>query len=60
VELKINFLKPAQGDFLVGKGSLIQQSGTLSINKAEIYSADDDLVGIMIQTNKNLRPRSHT
>ena len=34
IEFKINFLKAAQGSYILGKGQVIQETGSLFINKA--------------------------
>lgn len=57
IELKINFLKAAQGKYLLGRGTLIQETGSLLVCKAEIFNPHDEIVAVMLQTNKKLRPR---
>lgn len=56
VELKINFMKPGKGDFLVGKGKVIQEGGSLIVAQAEIFSGDE-LVAFLVQTNKKLKEK---
>lgn len=41
IEFKINFLKAAQGNYLLGKGQVIQETGSMFISKAEIFNEND-------------------
>ena len=41
IEFKVNFLKAAQGGYLMGKGQVIQETGSLFINKAEIFNENE-------------------
>jgi acyl-coenzyme A thioesterase PaaI-like protein len=38
VEIKANFLKPATGNYLIGKGRVISEGGSLIVATAEIYT----------------------
>jgi uncharacterized protein (TIGR00369 family) len=49
VEYKINILAPAQGD-LVARGQVVRPGRTLSVTRAEVYSADGKHVATMQQT----------
>ena len=57
IEFKINFLKAAQGKWIMGRGEVIQETGGLFINRADIYSDKDELVATMLQTNKKMVPK---
>jgi len=49
VEYKINILAPARGD-LVARGQVVRSGRTLSVTRAEVYSADGSHVASMQQT----------
>jgi uncharacterized protein (TIGR00369 family) len=44
VELKINYLKPAKGQLLVGKGSVIKRGRTICVGNAEIFDEQGEKV----------------
>ncbi len=58
VELKINFLKPATGNYIIGRGKVLSEGGSLVISTAEMFTEDNILCAYSIQTNKKLRPKS--
>ena len=57
VELKVNFLKPGTGNYVIGKGKVISEGGSLVVAATEIFSEDNTLVAFVVQTNKKLKPR---
>ena len=57
VELKINFVRPAIGDYLIGKGKVINAGKSLIVSSAEIFTPEDKLVAFMLQTNKKIVPK---
>lgn len=57
VELKVNFLKPGTGNYVIGKGKVISEGGSLVVAATEIFSEDNTLVAYVVQTNKKLKPR---
>ncbi|WP_066251349.1 PaaI family thioesterase [Neobacillus drentensis] len=46
VELKVNYVRPAKGVYLIGKAKLFQQGKTLAAGQAEIFNSDGNLVAI--------------
>jgi uncharacterized protein (TIGR00369 family) len=46
IELKINYLKPAKGTYLVAKASLYHKGGTIAVGKSEVYDDADQLVAV--------------
>jgi uncharacterized protein (TIGR00369 family) len=57
VELKINFLKPAIGSYIIGRGKVLSEGGSLIVASTELFSDNNTLVAYMVQTNKKLKPR---
>ena len=41
IELKINFMKPAQGDKLIAEASVISAGRTIGVVQSEVYSETD-------------------
>jgi acyl-CoA thioesterase len=46
VELKVNYLRPAIGDYMVAKAKLSHLGKTIAVGQAEIYDPEDRLVAI--------------
>ncbi|WP_375337631.1 PaaI family thioesterase [Domibacillus sp. PGB-M46] len=46
VELKINYIKPANGSFLLAKSSLLNRGATLVVGTSEISNDQNQLVAI--------------
>ncbi|MDO8933136.1 MAG: PaaI family thioesterase [Rhodocyclaceae bacterium] len=60
VEFKINFLAPADGDYLVAVGEIIKPGKTLFITRAEVYAFKDGVpthCAAMQQTLMNVAPK---
>lgn len=61
VELKVNYLNPASGDFLLAKAEVIKNGKVISVVRTDIYAVKDDqqvhaatsLVTMMQLRNKN-------
>ena len=41
IELKINFMKPAQGDALAAEATVISAGGTIGVVKSDVYGEKD-------------------
>lgn len=41
VELKVNYLRPAMGDFLLSKGIVLKGGKKISVVRVEIYTGSD-------------------
>lgn len=41
IELKINFMKPAQGDMLAAEAKVISAGGTIGVVQSDVYGAKD-------------------
>jgi len=50
VELKINYLRPAKGSWLVAKASLYHRGGRTAVGKSEIYDEGGTLVAVGMAT----------
>jgi uncharacterized protein (TIGR00369 family) len=46
VELKINYFRPAKGDYLLAKAKLIQRGKTIVVGQAEITDSDERVVAM--------------
>ena len=46
VELKINYFRPAKGDYLIAKAKLIQRGKTIAVGQAEIIDSDERVVAM--------------
>lgn len=57
VELKINYLRPAKGEYLIAKSKLYHRGGTLAVGQAEIYDSNENLVAIGTATFMILKKR---
>lgn len=44
VELKINYIRPAMGEKLIGKGTVINKGKTLAVGEAKIFNDDGKIV----------------
>jgi uncharacterized protein (TIGR00369 family) len=57
VELKINYLRPATGEYLIAKSKLCHRGRTLAVGQAEIYDSNGDLVALGAATFMILKKR---
>ncbi|WCK53259.1 PaaI family thioesterase [Aneurinibacillus sp. Ricciae_BoGa-3] len=46
VELKINYIRPAHGEYLVAKSKLYHRGKSLAFGQAEIFDSNGDLVAV--------------
>jgi uncharacterized protein (TIGR00369 family) len=46
VEMKINYVRPAKGDYLIAKAKLSHRGKTLAVGQAEIFDPDGNLVAM--------------
>lgn len=46
VEMKINYLASAKGEYLIAKSKLFHYGRTLSVGQAEIFDSNDKLVAV--------------
>lgn len=46
VEMKVNYIRPAKGAFLLGKGSISHRGGTLVVGQSEIFDDEGRLVAM--------------
>jgi uncharacterized protein (TIGR00369 family) len=52
-EMKIQYLKSATGNYLIGVGEVIKQGKTLTVCKSEIYDENDQMVAFATGTFVN-------
>ncbi|WP_052948080.1 PaaI family thioesterase [Aneurinibacillus tyrosinisolvens] len=57
VELKINYIRPAKGEYLVAKSKLYHRGGSLAVGQAEIFDSNGDLVAMGTATFMILKKR---
>ncbi|WP_027415442.1 PaaI family thioesterase [Aneurinibacillus terranovensis] len=57
VELKVNYIRPATGEYLTAKSKLYHRGGSLAVGQAEIYDSNGDLVAIGTATFMILKKR---
>lgn len=50
-------MRPAIGEYLIGKGKVINAGKSLIISSAEIFTPEDKLVAFMLQTNMKIIPK---
>jgi uncharacterized protein (TIGR00369 family) len=46
VDLKINYIRPAKGEYLIAKAKLVHRGGTLAVAQAEIFDSNEKLVAV--------------
>jgi uncharacterized protein (TIGR00369 family) len=46
VEMKVNYIRPAKGDYLLAKSTLTHRGKTLAVGQAEIFDSQGTLVAI--------------
>lgn len=52
-EMKVQFLRPASGKYLIGLGEVVKVGKRLAISKGEIYDEKDQMVAFATGTFKN-------
>jgi uncharacterized protein (TIGR00369 family) len=52
-EMKIQYLKSASGNYLVGVGEVVKHGKTLTVCKSEIYDENDQMVAFATGTFVN-------
>ncbi|MEW9672988.1 PaaI family thioesterase [Ammoniphilus sp. 3BR4] len=57
VELKINYIRPAVGEYLIAKAKLYHRGGKLAVGQAEIFDSNEKLVAIGTATFMILNKR---
>ena len=57
VELKVNFMKPATGAYLLGRGKVLSAGRSIITSTAEVYTPEGVQAAHMLQTIKVLKPK---
>jgi acyl-CoA thioesterase len=60
IELKVNYLRPAQGTYLLAKTSLYHRGNTTAVGKTEVYDDQGKLVAVGMGTFMLLKPEDHS
>ncbi|UOF91159.1 PaaI family thioesterase [Fodinisporobacter ferrooxydans] len=57
VELKVNYIRPAKGEYLIAKSKLTYRGGTLAVGQAEVFDSEGTLTAIGTATFMILKKR---
>lgn len=57
IEFKINFLKAAHGSHILGRGKVIQETGSMFVSHTEVLNEHGECVAVALQTTKKLMNR---